>query len=80
MFQVQTGFAIDGFTVEDWLAGNPFTVEDEDAIHYRFYIMNLEDLVQVTSMNLMELIPYALVGTAVAGIAVLVIIRYKRSR
>ncbi|MGY5879891.1 MAG: hypothetical protein RTV31_06550 [Candidatus Thorarchaeota archaeon] len=80
IFQVQSGYEIDGYAVEDWLTTNRYTAEVDDAIHYRFYIMNLEDIVQVEPMSLLELVPYILVGTAVAGVVTLVVIRSKKQK
>ncbi len=78
MFQTQSGYAIDGYVVEDWLTENPYTTQVEDAIHYRFYIMNLEDISLVPQFGLLELVPYILVGTTVAGVVTLVVIRSKK--
>ncbi|MHA2208941.1 MAG: hypothetical protein ACXABV_07210 [Candidatus Thorarchaeota archaeon] len=48
VFQTQSGYAIDGYTVERWLEDNPFTSDIPDKVHYRFYMMNLEDLAPIT--------------------------------
>jgi hypothetical protein len=47
VFQTQSGYAIDGGTVEQWLADNPFTSDSPNKIHYRFYMLNLENLTPV---------------------------------
>jgi hypothetical protein len=43
-FQNRSGYAIEGLIAEQWLKDNPFTPEDENKLHYRFYIFNLENL------------------------------------
>jgi len=78
IFQVQSGYAINGYAAEDWLIENPFTPEVEDSIHYRFYIMNLENISPGEPLSLPTLLPYILVGTAIVGIVTLVIIRFKK--
>jgi hypothetical protein len=47
VFQTQSGYAIDGYSVEQWLADNPYTSEIPSKIHYRFYMMNLESLTPI---------------------------------
>ncbi|UCE10085.1 MAG: hypothetical protein JSW61_14115 [Candidatus Thorarchaeota archaeon] len=44
IFQNRSGYAIEGQIAEQWLTDNPFTLEDENRLHYRFYIFNLENL------------------------------------
>ena len=80
MFQIQSGYAIDGFTVEDWLTENPFTSEIEDSIHYRFYVMNLENLSLVEASSSPDLIPFIVVGAVVIGVVALVVVWYKKLR
>jgi hypothetical protein len=68
MFQTQTGYEIDGRTVEQWLTDYPLTQDSPNKVHYRFYIMNLQNLIPVEGgMNI--LIPLALGGTGVAVMA-----------
>jgi len=78
IFQIQSGCAIDGYAAENWLIENPFTPEVEGSIHYRFYIMNLENISSGEPLSLPTLLPYILVGTAIVGIVTLVIIRFKK--
>ena len=80
IFQEQSGYAIDGYIVEDWFTENPYTSEIEDSIHYRFYIMNLENISLVTSFSLFDFAPYILVGTAAAGVVTIVVVRSKKQK
>ena len=77
IFQNQTGYEIDGFVVEDWLSNNPYTVDIEDEIHYRFYMMNL--------VNLTPLVPdnTAIVVTVLAisiGIVIVTLVVFQKRR
>jgi hypothetical protein len=47
VFQTQSGYAIDGYSVEQWLTDNPYTTDESNKVHYRFYMMNLENLTQI---------------------------------
>jgi len=78
IFLNHSGYAIDGFSVEEWLTENPFTPDVEDGLHYRFYIMNLENISIVESSVYVGLVPYFIIGAGIIGIAVIVILHYKR--
>ena len=80
IFQTQSGYAIDGYNVEDWLTEHPFTIEVNNAIHYRFYIMNLEDILSPQQSGLTQLLPYILVGSVIVFVVVVAIIWSKKSR
>ncbi len=49
IFQVQTGYSMNGSIADKWLVENPFTDDVDDKIHYRFYIFNLESVVLLES-------------------------------
>ena len=71
VFQNQSGYAIDGYIVEDWLTENPFTDSNQDKVHYRFYIMNLENLTDFTPDNSGIIVVFLIAGagiTLVAGV------------
>ena len=38
VFQNQSGYAIDGYLVEDWLTENSFTTDNQEKIHYLIFI------------------------------------------
>ncbi len=78
IFLNHSGYAVDGFTIEDWLTENPFTPEIAGTLHYRFYIMNLENISLVEPSTYAGLIPYLIIGVGIIGIAAIVIIQYKR--
>lgn len=75
VFQNQSGYAIDGYVIEEWLIDNPFTTDIPDKIHYRFYMMNLENLTQLGGDNTGIIVGALLVGAGVVIIAVVLIQR-----
>ncbi len=44
LFQNVSGYAIEGLVAEQWLTDNPYTMNNADRLHYRFYIFNLENM------------------------------------
>jgi hypothetical protein len=70
VFQTQSGYAIDGNTVEQWLASNPFTSDIPNKVHYRFYMLNLANLTPVVQDDI-PLEPVVL--TIVGGVTVVII-------
>lgn len=46
VFQTQNGYSLDAKACEDWLTENPATLDEEGVIHYRFYLFNLDGLVE----------------------------------
>lgn len=46
IFQTQSGYSLDAEACEDWLTENPATIDAEGAIHYRFYLFNLDSIVE----------------------------------
>ncbi|MFX1272519.1 MAG: hypothetical protein ACFFAX_12610 [Promethearchaeota archaeon] len=70
VFQTQSGYAINGCIIEQWLADNPFTSEDPDKIHYRFYMLNLANLTPVVQDDI-SLEPIVL--TIAGGVTVVII-------
>jgi len=75
VFQNQSGYAIDGSVVERWLEGNPFTPNNPDRLHYRFYILNLENVTPISQNITGTVLIVLAVGSAtfivVAGIVVM---------
>lgn len=64
--------------VEDWLTENPFTQESEDEIHYRFYVVNLENISIGEATEPIDLIPYVLMGVSAVAITTIVIVLYRK--
>jgi hypothetical protein len=81
VFQTQSGYAINGYTIEQWLSDNPYTSETPDKVHYRFYMMNLENLTPIgpDDSNLGPILITIVGGTAVAMIAAAVVWRRRAS-
>jgi hypothetical protein len=79
VFQNQSGYAIEGSIVEEWLTENPPTPEMSDKIHYRFYMMNLENITLVSPDNQTSLMPVLIVGAGAVIIVALVVVWKKRS-
>ena len=79
VFQNISGYAIDGNVVEQWLVDNPYTSENEDAIHYRFYIFNLENLTIYEDNTMSNLIVAIGVGSG-ATFLIAAVFYVKRKR
>ena len=79
IFQNISGYAIDGNVVEQWLVDNPYTSQDENTIHYRFYIFNLENLTIYEDDILPTLIVVVGVGSG-ATILIAAVFYVKRRR
>ncbi|MHA2496309.1 MAG: hypothetical protein ACXAEI_12540 [Candidatus Hodarchaeales archaeon] len=47
LFQLQHGYAIDGHAVEEWLSAHPYSDDVTDKLHYRFYLIDLQNLTNV---------------------------------
>jgi hypothetical protein len=77
IFQNISGYAIDGDTAEQWLVDNPATQNQENCLHYRFYIFNLENIT-IPESNLMLLLIIS--GGLSALIVIVVVILFKRRK
>ena len=77
VFQNQSGYAIDGFTVESWLTRNPYTPEKDGTLHYRLYVMNLENLSVIPPSYELYLVSLAIVG---GGIILAAVVLFTRAR
>ncbi|MFW9847295.1 MAG: hypothetical protein ACFFD6_11130, partial [Candidatus Thorarchaeota archaeon] len=81
VFQTQSGYAIDGYTAEQWLADNPFTAEVPDRVHYRFYMMNLENLTPASQGGLgITPVIVVMVGGSIAVVAVVSVVWVRKRR
>ncbi|MFW9810181.1 MAG: hypothetical protein ACFFE6_12460 [Candidatus Thorarchaeota archaeon] len=76
IFQNQSGYAIDGQVIEDWLVQNPYTPEIQDKVHYRFYVMNLENITQLV----LDYTPVVISGMALGGGAMVLCVVYVVNR
>jgi hypothetical protein len=54
LFQLQHGYAIDGHAVEEWLAAHPYSENVTDKLHYRFYIMDLQNLTNIVFSSIVN--------------------------
>jgi hypothetical protein len=79
VFQNQSGYAIDGFIVEDWLTDNPPTVEMTNKIHYRFYMMNLQNITLVSPANSTGLVITLAAGAGLVIIIALFVVQKRKS-
>ncbi len=79
VFQNQSGYEILGYDVEDWLTDNPYTADIPDKIHYRFYMMNLEDITLVSPDNAAVVVTVVVAGAGVTMIVALVVIKKRKS-
>jgi hypothetical protein len=77
IFQNISGYAIDGDTAEQWLVDNPATQNQENSLHYRFYIFNLANItIPNNNNNLMVLLIIG--GGLSASVVVVMVILFKR--
>ena len=77
IFQNISGYAIDGDTAEQWLVDNPATPNQENSLHYRFYIFNLENIT-IPEKNLM--VPLIIGGSLSAIFVIVVVILFRRRK
>ncbi|MGD9382330.1 MAG: hypothetical protein PVI03_07790 [Candidatus Thorarchaeota archaeon] len=75
VFQTQSGYVLDGYTVERWLEDNPYTSDVTDKVHYRFYMMNLENLTPIVQEDFIldPMIIVVVGGTPVVIIAAVIV-------
>jgi hypothetical protein len=80
VFQSQSGYAIDGYVVEEWLTSTPYTLDVPESVQYRFYILNLENVTPLAQDPLdIMLILIALGCGGVTIIALIAIIRRQKT-
>jgi hypothetical protein len=78
VFQNQSGYSIEGNAVEEWLSKYPYTMEDPDKMHYRFYMMNLENIILI-GQDFTPVILSVTVGIGVLIAAIVLVTRKRKS-